>query len=236
MDEQRRTTIPLVRSLNTVDESDALLTEYMQAMETSVFKNVVFDFGNVMVRWSPLEIIRLTFGASESTEELAKTIFQGEIWTDTNKGLLSESEAKHRFAQEFGWSLEECERLFYYIKHTQLEIYGSVDLVKRLKIAGYGIYALTDNVTEVIEHIKATYAFWELFDGTTVSADLGQLKPHADVFQAMLSQNNISAEQSVFIDDMAYNVEGAQAIGMCAIQFEHAQQCEVALKALGLDF
>jgi putative hydrolase of the HAD superfamily len=40
----------------------------------------------------------------------------------------------------------------------------------------------------------------------------------------------------VFLDDMPYNVEGAKAVGMAAIQFENAQQCETALKQLGLIF
>ena len=31
-------------------------------METGAVKNVVFDIGNVMVKWSPAEIIRKTFG------------------------------------------------------------------------------------------------------------------------------------------------------------------------------
>ncbi|MEF1190116.1 HAD family phosphatase, partial [Vibrio parahaemolyticus] len=33
-------------------------------MESSQIKNVVFDVGNVLVRWSPPEIVRLTFGHS----------------------------------------------------------------------------------------------------------------------------------------------------------------------------
>ena len=44
-------------------------------MSTDNIKNVVFDIGNVVVRWAPLEIVRLTFGGSESIEEQAKSIF-----------------------------------------------------------------------------------------------------------------------------------------------------------------
>ncbi|MGU3841934.1 HAD family hydrolase, partial [Vibrio diabolicus] len=31
-------------------------------MEPLQIKNVIFDVGNVLVRWSPVEIVRLTFG------------------------------------------------------------------------------------------------------------------------------------------------------------------------------
>lgn len=40
------------------------------------FKNIVFDVGNVLVRWSPTEIVRLTFGNDIDGEALAKeTVF-----------------------------------------------------------------------------------------------------------------------------------------------------------------
>ena len=64
--------------------------------------NVVFDIGNVIVRWAPLEIIRLTFGNVEQPEKTAKAIFQSDTWMDLNKGAISESDAKARYQQALG--------------------------------------------------------------------------------------------------------------------------------------
>ena len=72
-------------------------------MESGKIKNVVFDVGNVIVRWSPIEIVRLTFGATEQAEQLMKSIFQGNTWADLNKGLISELTAKLRFQAELGF-------------------------------------------------------------------------------------------------------------------------------------
>ncbi len=69
-------------------------------MESSQIKNVVFDVGNVLVRWSPPEIVRLTFGHSVDAEQMAKRLFSNKIWLDLNKGLISEEEAIHRYQQE----------------------------------------------------------------------------------------------------------------------------------------
>lgn len=205
-------------------------------METGRINNVVFDIGNVIVRWSPLEIIRLTFGEDVSPESRLKSIFQSDTWLNLNKGLLTEAEAKCQYQSNLGLSELECERLFYYVKQTQLLIFGSVDLLKRVKAAGYGVYALTDNVVEIVEYLQATYQFWTLFDGATVSAEVGLLKPQPEIYQALLKQNNLSASETVFIDDMSYNVQGAEAVGMSGIQFKNSTQCEQALKALGLSF
>ncbi|WED20857.1 HAD family phosphatase [Vibrio sp. JC009] len=203
-------------------------------MGSANIRNVVFDIGNVVVRWAPLEIIRLTFGDSESVEDQAKSIFQSETWLSLNKGLISEYEAKAQYQETLGLTELECEQLFYYVKQTQILIYGSVDLIKRCKSAGYRVYALTDNVHEIVSYLKQTYTFWPLFDGATVSAEVGLLKPQAEIYQSLLSQYDLKASETVFIDDMPYNVRGAESVGISAIQFASASQCEQALTSLGV--
>ncbi|MFA0543281.1 HAD family hydrolase [Vibrio sp. 10N.222.52.B7] len=204
-------------------------------MSSNEIKNVVFDVGNVIVRWAPLEIARLTFGDTEELESRARSIFQSTIWMDLNKGFLTESEAKLRYQQELDLSPLECDRLFYYVKQTQILLHGSVELIERVKSAGYGVYALTDNVVEIVEYLKNTYQFWALFDGSAVSAELGMLKPQPEIYQALLSNYGLKASETVFIDDMPYNVEGARSLGMAAIQFTDAVQCENSLQALGVN-
>lgn len=203
-------------------------------MESKNIKNVVFDIGNVVVRWAPLEIVRLTFGNIESAEERVKSIFQSDTWLELNKGNISESEAKLQYQQLHGLSELDCERLFYYVKQTQILIYGSVDLIKRVKAAGYRVYALTDNVHEIVAYLQDTYKFWNLFEGATVSAEVGLLKPQPEIYQSLLTQYALEASETVFIDDMPYNVESAETVGMSAIQFANAGQCEADLKSLGL--
>jgi putative hydrolase of the HAD superfamily len=97
------------------------------------------------------------------------------------------------------------------------------------------VYALTDNVVEIVEYLKATYEFWPLFDGATVSAELGMLKPQPEIYHALLSQHGLEASDTVFIDDMPCNVEGAKAAGITGIQFNDVFQCERELLALGID-
>ncbi|GLT14338.1 HAD family hydrolase [Vibrio algivorus] len=203
-------------------------------MSSDSIKNVVFDIGNVVVRWAPLEIIRLTFGEIDSLEEQEKLIFQSETWRSLNKGQITESDAKFQYQKTIGLTELECERLFYYVKQTQILIYGSVELIKRCKSAGYKVLALTDNVHEIVSHLKASYTFWDLFDGAIVSAEVGLLKPQTEIYHSLLSQYDLQASETVFIDDMPYNVKGAEAVGISAIQFVSAAQCEQALKSLGV--
>ncbi|HHF3241208.1 TPA: HAD family hydrolase [Vibrio alginolyticus] len=205
-------------------------------MNSVQIKNVIFDVGNVLVRWSPVEIVRLTFGGSVESEKMAQMLFSSQIWKDLNKGTISEREAKQRYQREHQVTTEEMDRFFYYVKHTQILLYGSIELLKRVKRAGYGVYALTDNINEIVEHLRTTYEFWPLFDGAIISSEVQLLKPQAEIYQTLLSKYQLNPEETVFLDDMPYNVEGAQAVGMAAIQFANAQQCELELKAMGVNF
>lgn len=205
-------------------------------MQNTMINNVVFDVGNVIVRWAPVEIIRLTFGEVEHAQQLTKNVFMSDIWLDLNRGLLSENEAKLRYQHALDFTEQDCDRLFYYVKQSLIELYGSVELIKKVKAAGYGVYALTDNVVEIVDFLKTEYDFWPLFNGATVSAELGLLKPQPEIYHALLNSHQLKAEQCVFLDDMPHNVAGAKAIGMHAIQFFSATQAEQELKLLGLSF
>ena len=66
-------------------------------MEIVTIRNVVFDIGNVLVKWSPEEIIRKTFGEEADTEKLIEKIFRNECWIALNKGELSEESAKQKY-------------------------------------------------------------------------------------------------------------------------------------------
>ena len=73
-------------------------------MSSDNIKNVVFDIGNVVVRWAPLEIVRLTFGDGASIEKQSKSIFQSDIWLNLNKGLFSENDAKTQYRTTLGFT------------------------------------------------------------------------------------------------------------------------------------
>lgn len=87
-------------------------------MASKLIKNVVFDVGNVMVRWAPHEIARLALGDDKYTEQWAHALFDSDTWVKLDKGFLSEAEAKLEYQSNLGLTPLECDRLFYYVKHT----------------------------------------------------------------------------------------------------------------------
>ena len=199
-------------------------------------KNVVFDVGNVLVKWSPTEIITRTFDGDADIPSLTSAIFRNELWLALNRGELTAEEARHEYHRQLQIPENDLERLFFHITDTQDLVEGSVELLERIHKAGYPLYALTDNVREIVCYLQSRYNFWTYFRGAIVSAEVKCLKPDPEIFQHLLTDYGLAARETVFIDDSLPNVQGAQALGIQAVHFQNVDQCSDALKELGVQF
>jgi putative hydrolase of the HAD superfamily len=72
----------------------------------------------------------------------------------------------------------------------------------------------------------------DFFAGVYVSGELGLLKPHAAIFEHVLTDLGIAAETAVFIDNRASNVAGAEALGITAHLFTGVPELRAFLASL----
>jgi putative hydrolase of the HAD superfamily len=195
-------------------------------------KNIVFDVGNVLVRWDPLSITMQIFPEAENPKTLMSNLFKSSIWYNLNLGKITEREAIKQYHDLLKIDKDRLELLMVTTKEAQLPIPGSIELLEQLHQANYPLYALTDNVKEIIAFLKQRYDFWKLFKGIVVSAEVGFLKPSAAIFKHLLSQYHLHASETLFIDDYKQNVDGAKSVGIKAIQFFDAESCIKDLRRL----
>lgn len=197
-------------------------------------KNVVFDIGNVLVRWSPEEIVHRTFGDTADIAFWVRSIFLHPVWTALNLGEMTESEAIDLYHTYLDIPRKTLTLLFYHIKETQTLIPGTQELLHRLRLAGYRTFALTDNIHEIMQHLRQRYSFWNDFQGVVVSAELHIKKPDLQIFNYLLKTYQLDPAKTVFTDDLALNIHGAQQAGLHGIQFHNADQLECSLRGLGV--
>lgn len=203
-----------------------------------MIKNVVFDIGNVFVRWSPPEVIRRSFDLppdSAANRERAM-LLRSPLWLRLNRGELTGAEAELAYQAEHGLTKDEAAALLFHAMDHQELVDGTEAIARRLRAAGYPLFALTDNVREIVAHLKQRFQFWELFDGAVVSAEVGMLKPHEGIFRHLVDTFGLAPAETVFLDDIQGNVDGAMRVGLQARLFTTAEQCEQDLRALGLRF
>jgi putative hydrolase of the HAD superfamily len=204
-----------------------------------MIKNIIFDVGNVFVRWSPPDIIERCFGDDRDSDEnlaRAEALFRGPLWRRLNMGEVTQAEAALAYQAEFGLSAQQTDTIFFHVTDHQEPIEGTEALARRLKDSGYQVFALTDNVHEVVAYLKSRHQFWPLFEGAVVSAEIGLMKPDPAIFRHAIEKFGLVAAETVFLDDIEANVAGARSVGMEARLFTTASRCEGDLRTLGLAF
>jgi len=88
--------------------------------------------------------------------------------------------------------------------------------VRQLK-PHYRTALLTNNVREFGDAWRGTIPVDELFELVIDSSHVGSRKPEAAYFAHALDALSVDADEAVFLDDMACNVEGAEDAGLAAI-------------------
>ena len=72
----------------------------------------------------------------------------------------------------------------------------------------------------------------DLFEQVFVSGELGTVKPSAEIFEHVMAELGVTPEQTVFIDNKAENVEGAQSLGIAGHVYTSAADLRAYLQGL----
>lgn len=109
---------------------------------------------------------------------------------------------------------------------------ASLDLVRGLRDAGYGVHLGTNQVRRRADYMKATLPYDELFDVKLYSCDLGVAKPDVAFFQKAATRIGAEPAEILFIDDHSPNVTGARSAGLAAVQWRLKEGHDVLLQRL----
>lgn len=186
-----------------------------------MIKNILFDMGNVLIRFAPRQYVQ-NVGLSESEQQLLLRELYGSIdWVELDRGTITEAEIIERVTARTGEHLRGAiEKLVSHWDRPELPVEGMKDLTDELAEKGYGLYLLTNAGPRHREYWPR-FAASEHFPETHVyrSADVHLLKPDPAFFEGALERFGLERSECVFIDDSAANAEGAQRTGLDAIVF-----------------
>ncbi|MEM9140016.1 MAG: HAD family phosphatase [Pseudomonadota bacterium] len=196
---------------------------------------VVFDVGNVLLRWDARRVYRDVLDTDAEIDAffdrvnfVAWNLAQdaGRSWADG----VAEASANHpqdaaliqRFDREWHLSIPG-------------PIEGSVDVLATLKEAGVPLYAITNFSAEKWAECQTRFPFLaDSFLGVVVSAHEKLVKPDPAIFMLFLDRYGQRAEDCIFIDDSPANIASAQALGFDALLFDTAPALAADLRARGL--
>lgn len=193
-------------------------------------KNIVFDFGGVLIDWNPVYLYREVFEKEEDMNWFLEHVcrYDWNLLQDEGRPLAEAT----RILQEQHPEYHE-EIAMYYGRWPEMlggTIEENVRLIKPLK-KKYKLYGLTNWSAETIPVAIARYDFFKDLDGIIVSGAEKTVKPAPQIYHILLERYDIQAEESLFIDDNYANIETARQLGFQAIHLADGMNLEETLKA-----
>lgn len=178
---------------------------------------IVFDIGNVLVRWDPRNLFRKTFGGDDAAmEAFLATACSHEWLLQCDAGDISATIAGRiaEFPQYREQLTQFDER---WLETLDGVIEENVALLAQLKAQGRKVYGITNYSRDKFEASKPLYPFFGWFDGLIVSGCEGLAKPDPRIFARLFERYGLAPSQTLFIDDSERNILAARALGMDVI-------------------
>ena len=189
-------------------------------------RNIVFDFGGVIIDIDPYAIVNQMNKMGFSVVDKMKEPAFLEIVQRFEKGIIKASTFREEVKNYLNISISDAffdemwNSMLYDIPERR------INLVKQLK-QNYHVYLLS-NTNEIhydmfVRDLQLRYGYREfdnLFDKAFFSFALHLAKPDPDIYRFVLDSYDMLPEQTLFIDDTDENIESARSLGIHTLKVE----------------
>lgn len=186
-------------------------------------KNIIFDFGNVLVQWHPEVVYGEFFGDEAKAWWFLRHVADMDFRQRIDAGESMEDCIREKQAQypEYEQAVE-----LYRSKWREMltdEVPGMREVISELRAKDYKIFGLTNWSMETFPEARVHFGILQMIDRYVVSGAEGYVKPDPRLFQVLLDRYGLRAEECIFIDDNPDNVAAARNMGMRGIVFTNAE-------------
>ena len=202
-------------------------------MGTARIDTILFDLGGVLIELAGVEQMLAWSPGVPGTAELWRRWLNSPAVRRFETGASARDAFAAELVAEFGLPVGTDEFLDAFTWWPRALYPGATALLDELK-PRYRL-ASVSNTNEI--HWRRFRDEWSLpdhFDHNFPSFDVGRLKPDADYFHHVLDALGAGAENVLFVDDNAINVDAAARLGITARRVEGPQGVRAALAELAL--
>ncbi len=146
-------------------------------------------------------------------------------WTEELPALRGESdflETLEHHLHAFGVDVPAAD-LHHAVWQSIETVPSSIELVHRLRSAGYGVHLGSNQERHRAAYMRADLGFDDLFDVSCYSYDLGVAKPDPRYFARAAERIGVEVADVLFVDDLERNVAGAREAGMSAVHWTFSE-------------
>lgn len=200
-----------------------------------MIRNIVFDIGNVLTDFRWADFLRDKGFDEAMIKRIAKASVESPLWKEFDRGERTTEELMWAFVNHDP-EIEKELHMAYDDVHDMVRIRDyAIPWVQELKGRGYRVFYLSNFAQKAERECSDALAFLPYMDGGILSWKDRLIKPDPRIYSLLLERYGLKAEESVFIDDLPENVEGAVRQGMHGIVFESREQAVSELRKLGVE-
>lgn len=201
---------------------------------------VVFDVGNVLIRWDPRLLYRKLFTNVDMTSDEARvdwflsTVCTPDWNIEQDRGRAISEAVDEAISRHPDYAPQI--RAFYgrFQEMIPGEIAESVAALRRAKASGLPVHGLTNFGAETFPPTARRFDFLRAFDTVVVSGDEGVIKPDPAIFEILIDRAGLDPARTAFIDDSAANIVAADELGFVTHRFTGPAPFERWWEAQGL--
>jgi len=182
--------------------------------------------------WQPRKLIQRVFEDSAIQDLVRAEIFEHADWIELDRGTITLNQAIVRGARRTGLPSADIERVLNEVPRSLTPIDETIELVRSIVDTDNRFFVLSNMHIASFAHLEREYDIWDMFDGIVISSRIKKVKPEIEIYEHLLSEYNLVAFETVFIDDMNENLVAANSIDIQTIKFVNAAQCRQALVEL----
>lgn len=185
-----------------------------------MLKNIVFDLGNVLVKFDSNELIYSFF--NERQEEV-KSFYFDSLWNEYDQGLYSVEEMIEKGVKQFPELELSIKKLMYHWTEFVIPLKDNVAYIKDLKRLGYNVYILSNIPEDDTKYLRSLGVF-DTIDGGVFSYEYKKIKPDPEIFHILLEKYNLKTSECLFLDDRKDNVVAASNLGFKTIEVKDSSK------------
>ena len=206
----------------------------MPGPEAKAPKAVVWDFGNVIVRWDARTLYSKIFPDPVERDRFLREVCTIDWHIATDRGLsfadnCSALAARHPEHHDAIWAWKE--RWWEMFSGPIPETEAVIEALHARDVPQYG---LSNIAAETFAGTLAMSPAFDRLKGVVASGNEGLIKPDAAIFRLACERFGCQPGDFLFVDDGARNIEAARALGFDVHHFTDPATLRPALEARGL--
>ncbi|MGN7887765.1 HAD family hydrolase [Dyadobacter endophyticus] len=197
-------------------------------MKNDKIKNIIFDLGDVILNIDvPIASKSFADLSGREQSEIITIFKENELFRQFETGSMDESTFRNYVREILNFPDLSDEAIDTAWNSLLLDLPPErVELLRKLATQ-YRLFLLSNTssihitqVNKILEASTGVEKLEDLFETVFLSYEMGLMKPDTRIYQDVLDQAGLKAEETLFLDDNADNIRGAAQLGIETIHVQ----------------